>query len=80
MLVEPELITIGDGVCVNNQCSIICHLNTRGAFSLGAIAVGARNTARLDGELVSSGPPCATEIPGRVTKRPFTRRGFLWSC
>ena len=46
MLVEPELITIGDGVCVNNQCSLICHLNTRGAFSLGTIAIGARTTVR----------------------------------
>ena len=48
MLVEPELITIGDAVCVNNQCSIICHLNTRGAFSLGTIAIGARTTACSD--------------------------------
>lgn len=33
MMTEPELITLGDAVCVDDA-SLIGHMNTKGAFSL----------------------------------------------
>jgi len=46
LLVEPELISLADEVCINTHCSIVCHLNTRGVFSLGRIAIGKATTVR----------------------------------
>ena len=39
MMTEPDLVTIGDGACVD-EASLIAHINTRGVFRLNALSVG----------------------------------------
>ena len=39
MMTEPELVTLGDNVCVD-EASIIAHINTQGNFSLNHIDIG----------------------------------------
>lgn len=50
MMTEPEMVTIGDGACVDSAM-LIAHLNTRGQFTLGPLEVGQgcvmRSWARL---------------------------------
>jgi hypothetical protein len=54
MMVEPELVTLGDGVCVDDA-SLIAHLNTKGQFSLNEIHVAANVTLRCGSRLLSGG-------------------------
>jgi len=45
-LTEPDLVTMGEGVCLNNKAGVVCHLNSRGGFSLTAIKMGDRASCR----------------------------------
>lgn len=42
---EPDLVKIGDNVCVD-MASIVCHLNTRGNFELVPIVLHSNTTLR----------------------------------
>ena len=52
MMTEPNLVTLDDGVCVD-QASLICHVNSRGVFSLRTLTVGSRSTLRSFSRLLS---------------------------
>ena len=39
MMTEPELVTMGDGTCVDDA-SLIGHLNAKGEFSLDNLVLG----------------------------------------
>ena len=45
MMTEPELVSIGDGACVDDA-SLVAHLNSRGRFELRCVTIGARSTLR----------------------------------
>lgn len=45
MMTEPDLVSIGDEACLN-RAFVICHTNTKGAFSLNSINIGPRATLR----------------------------------
>ena len=45
-LTEPDLVTMGEGVCLNKKSGVVCHLNSRGGFSLTAIKLGDRASCR----------------------------------
>ena len=48
---EPDLVEIGAGACVN-EAHVICHTNSKGAFALAPIRVGARATLCSDARLM----------------------------
>merc|ERR1712070_312914 len=41
-LTEPDLVVMGEGVCLNQKSGVVCHLNSRGGFSLSPISLGDR--------------------------------------
>ena len=45
-LTEPDLVTMGEGVCLNKKSGVVCHLNSRGGFTLTAIKMGDRASCR----------------------------------
>ena len=45
-LTEPDLVELDEGVCLNKKAGVVCHLNSRGGFSLTAIRMGARASCR----------------------------------
>ena len=45
MMTEPDLVSIGDGACIN-FAFIICHTNSRGVFSLNRIIIEEGATMR----------------------------------
>merc|ERR1719399_2329980 len=49
-MTEPDLVTLDDGACID-CASLICHINSRGAFGLNPLRVGPgacmRSTSRL---------------------------------
>lgn len=51
MMTEPDLVHVGDGACVN-AAHVICHANTKGAFTLNEIRVGARATLCNDARIM----------------------------
>ena len=59
MMTEPDLVSIGDDVSVDNA-SLIAHVNSRGDFSLNPLRVGAgcvlRSHSRLWGPLLAPLP------------------------
>ena len=52
MMTEPNLVTLGDRVCVD-QASLICHINSRGVFALRTLVVGSHSTMRSGCRLLS---------------------------
>lgn len=44
-MTEPDLVTIGEGACINDAF-VICHTNSRGELVLSPIAIGAGATVR----------------------------------
>ena len=45
MMTEPDLVTIGNEACINHAF-IVCHTNTKGAFSINWVVIGRRTTMR----------------------------------
>ncbi|GAB5593410.1 hypothetical protein Unana1_08310 [Umbelopsis nana] len=54
MMTEPDLITLEDDVAVD-EASLVCHLNSRGQFSLNPLYVGAGSVLRSGSRLLSGG-------------------------
>ena len=54
MMTEPDLVTIGDGACINAGF-IICHTNTKGNFALSKITIGPGATMRAWSRLMAGG-------------------------
>ncbi|CAF3236203.1 unnamed protein product [Rotaria sp. Silwood2] len=52
MMSEPDLVTIGDDCCIDDA-SIICHLNTKGQFTLNSLVIGNRCVLRSQSRLMS---------------------------
>lgn len=52
MMTEPDLVEIGDG-CAIDDASLICHLNTKGEFSLNKLVLGPYATMRSFSRLLS---------------------------
>ncbi|KAI1917864.1 hypothetical protein LOZ12_000356 [Ophidiomyces ophidiicola] len=52
LFTEPDLLTLGDRVAVDDA-SLVCHLNTRGKFSLHAMTVGSRSVLRTGSRLLA---------------------------
>ncbi|UJR19404.1 hypothetical protein I4U23_022534 [Adineta vaga] len=52
MMTEPDLVTIGDDTCVDDA-SIICHLNSKGRFTLNPLVIGNRCVLRSQSRLMS---------------------------
>ena len=52
MLTEPDLITLGDRVSVDDA-SLVGHINTRGKFDLNPLFVGDRSVLRTGSRLLS---------------------------
>jgi hypothetical protein len=49
---EPDLLTLGDRVSVDDA-SLVCHINSRGNFSLNELSVGDRSVLRSGSRLLS---------------------------
>jgi acetyltransferase-like isoleucine patch superfamily enzyme len=49
---EPDLLTLGDRVTIDDS-SLVCHINTRGRFSLNLLQVGSRSVLRSGSRLLS---------------------------
>jgi acyl-CoA synthetase (AMP-forming)/AMP-acid ligase II/acetyltransferase-like isoleucine patch superfamily enzyme len=45
-LTEPDLVEMGESVCLNQKSGVVCHLNSRGGFSLSPITLGDRASCR----------------------------------
>jgi len=54
MMTEPDLVSIADGACIDNA-SLVCHLNTKGFFTLNNLRVGGGATMRSFTRLLSGG-------------------------
>ncbi|CAF1595681.1 unnamed protein product, partial [Adineta ricciae] len=52
MMTEPDLVVIGDDCCVDDA-SLICHLNSKGRFTLNPLIVGNRCVLRSQSRLLS---------------------------
>jgi len=52
MMTEPDLVTLDDGACIDSA-SLISHINSRGAFALNALKVGAGSCLRSTSRLLS---------------------------
>ncbi|KAM5528319.1 peroxisomal-coenzyme a synthetase [Fusarium oxysporum f. sp. phaseoli] len=52
MLTEPDLITLGDRVVVDDA-SVVAHINTRGKFDLNRVEIGDRCVIRTGSRLLS---------------------------
>ncbi|KAJ1458219.1 hypothetical protein M885DRAFT_586307 [Pelagophyceae sp. CCMP2097] len=52
MMTEPDLVSLGDRAVVD-FASLVCHLNSRGKFSLNPLVVGAGGTLRAHSRLLS---------------------------
>ncbi|CAO3592963.1 unnamed protein product [Absidia cylindrospora] len=52
MMTEPDLVTIEDDVAVD-EASLVCHLNSRGQFSINPLRVGAGSVLRSGSRLLS---------------------------
>ena len=51
-MTEPDLVTLRRGACVDDA-SLVCHINSRGAFALNPLTVGAGATLRSASRLLS---------------------------
>ncbi|RKO90570.1 hypothetical protein BDK51DRAFT_31135 [Blyttiomyces helicus] len=52
MMTEPDLVTIGDEACID-QASVVCHLNSKGQFSLNPLEIGEGAVLRSGSRLLS---------------------------
>ncbi|KAI8799704.1 acetyl-CoA synthetase-like protein [Cladochytrium replicatum] len=52
MMTEPDLVTIHDDACVD-RASVICHINSKGQFSLNPLVLGAGSVLRANSRLLS---------------------------
>jgi carbonic anhydrase/acetyltransferase-like protein (isoleucine patch superfamily) len=52
MFTEPDLLTLGDRV-TTDDASLVCHINSRGRFSLNELSVGDRSVLRSGSRLLS---------------------------
>jgi len=52
MMTEPDLVTIGDNVCINDA-SVVGHINSRGKFRLNRILIQQGATLRSHSRLLS---------------------------
>eukprot|EP01065_Artemidia_motanka_P052524 TRINITY_DN9509_c1_g1_i1.p1 TRINITY_DN9509_c1_g1~~TRINITY_DN9509_c1_g1_i1.p1 ORF type:complete len:1697 (+),score=543.19 TRINITY_DN9509_c1_g1_i1:91-5181(+) len=52
MMTEPDLVTLGDGVCLDS-CSVVAHLNTKGMFQLNTMSIGDEAVLRRESRLLS---------------------------
>ncbi|KAK4626435.1 Oxalate--CoA ligase [Fulvia fulva] len=52
MFTEPDLITLGDRVAVDDA-SVVGHINTRGKFDLNPLSIGSRSVLRSGSRLLS---------------------------
>lgn len=86
MMPEPDLVTIGDNVCIN-RASIVCHMNVLGEFCLaGRILIKSGATLRsltrvMGGATVSARSRCLEHtlvMPGEEMAEGETRQG--WPC
>lgn len=53
-LVQPDLVEIGEGSVIDDA-AIVCHLNTKGNFSLVPIQIGAHVTMRKQARIQQGG-------------------------
>ena len=53
-MTEPDLVTIGDDAAVDDA-SVVCHINTRGEFSLQPLVLGRGAVLRSHARLMSGG-------------------------
>lgn len=83
MLTEPDLLTLGDRVTVDDA-SLVGHINTRGKFDLNRLRVGDRSVLRTNSRLLSGaemGPDsCLLEhtliMAGDVVDEGATMQGW----
>merc|ERR1712048_950507 len=73
MMTEPEMVTIGENACIDSAM-LIAHLNTKGAFSLGPLTVGANCVMRTWARLQQGGEMCRRSILMEHTLIMPTRR------
>lgn len=52
MMTEPDLVTIGDGCCIDDA-SLVAHVNTLGEFELNPLCIGAGTTMRAASRILS---------------------------
>ncbi|EME46283.1 acyl CoA synthetase-like protein [Dothistroma septosporum NZE10] len=52
MFTEPDLVTLGDRVAVDDA-SVVGHINTRGKFDLNPLSIGSRSVLRSGSRLLS---------------------------
>ncbi|KAL5358955.1 hypothetical protein BJX96DRAFT_173917 [Aspergillus floccosus] len=52
MFTEPDLVTIGDRVAIDNA-SVVCHINSRGEFELRELHIGSGSVLRTGSRLMS---------------------------
>jgi len=52
MMTESDLVTIGDDSCIDDA-SVICHLNSKGRFTLNPLVIGKRCVLRSQSRLLS---------------------------
>ena len=51
MMTEPDLVTIGNDCCIDDA-SIICHVNSKGRFTLNPLVIGNRCVLRSQSRLM----------------------------
>ncbi|KAF5000369.1 hypothetical protein FGRMN_1837 [Fusarium graminum] len=83
MFTEPELITLGDRVVVDDA-SVVAHINTRGKFDLNRVEIGDRCVLRTGSRLLSGAQmkndSCLLEhtliMGGDVVEEKWTMQGW----
>ncbi|MEN0065438.1 MAG: AMP-binding protein [Myxococcota bacterium] len=81
MATEPDLLTIGDGAVID-RAIIVAHLNTRGQWELGPIAVGREVSLRSDSRVLMWGEveDCAQLVEHTlVLGGEVVESGQIWS-
>ncbi|KAH6989430.1 hypothetical protein BKA56DRAFT_254672 [Ilyonectria sp. MPI-CAGE-AT-0026] len=83
MFTEPDLITLGDRVVVDDA-SVVAHINTRGKFDLNRLEIGDRCVLRTGSRLLSGAmmknDSCLLEhtlvMGGDIIEEKFTMQGW----
>ncbi len=65
MMTEPDLVSIDDYTCVD-AASVICHLNTRGEFSLTPLIIGKFASLRAASRLTAGAQVCGYAHTSKV--------------
>lgn len=71
MMTEPDLVTLGDGACIDDA-SIIGHLNAKGEFSLNRLQLDEFATLRSQSRLLSG---AAMEAQSRLLEHTLVYSG-----